>query len=157
MIRIKRVYDAPESGDGERILVDRMWPRGLTKERAAIDLWLRDVAPSDELRKWFGHNPERWMEFKEKYHRELRAGSAALETLKVHSRGDVVTLLFAARDEAHNNAVALREYLDGRRQHGVAAEGARPKAPAGLLKGPGAAERAGIAGGGERAGHGHTR
>mgnify|MGYP000986565860 CR=1 FL=1 len=112
MIRVKRVYDDPDSGDGVRILVDRMWPRGLSKEQAAVDVWMKDVAPSGELRRWFGHEPERWAEFKRRYRGELQTNGGALETLKARARGQMVTLLFAARDMEHNNAVALREFLE---------------------------------------------
>lgn len=111
-IRVKRIYDVPDGGDGERILVDRVWPRGLSKGQAAIDCWLKDLAPSTELRKWFGHDPERWTEFKKRYRRELQKSRGAVEALKVISGKKRVTLLFAARDTDHNNAVALREYLD---------------------------------------------
>ncbi len=114
LIRVKRVYDAPDESDGSRVLVDRMWPRGLSKKRAAVDLWLKDLAPSDELRRWFGHNPERWPEFRKRYHRELDSCSVALKEITTRGRGDVITLLFAARDTHHNNAVALREYLEAR-------------------------------------------
>lgn len=112
MIRVKRVYDAPDNGDGVRILVDRIWPRGLSKQRAGVDRWLQDLAPSHELRKWFGHDPERWAGFKKQYHRELREHTKALEEIRAQAREGVVTLLFAARDVEHNNAAALREYLD---------------------------------------------
>ena len=113
MIRVKRVYDASDSGDGERILVDRMWPRGLSKKRASVDLWL-DLTPSDELRRWFGHNPARWAEFKKQYHRELETSPRAVKAIKAYTRGEVVTSLFAARDADHNNAVCLARVL-GRR------------------------------------------
>jgi uncharacterized protein YeaO (DUF488 family) len=119
VIRVKRVYDAADVGDGTRILVDRLWPRGLSKERAAVDLWFKDVAPSDELRRWFGHNPERWTEFKKRYHRELESRSAPLKELRAPGRSDVITLLFAASDTDHNNAVALREYLEKREGAGA--------------------------------------
>jgi len=112
MIRAKRVYDKPEKEDGRRILVDRMWPRGLSKESAGIDLWLKDLAPSPGLRKWFGHRPERWPEFKSRYAGELEGEEAApaLDELRAQ-KGKTVTLLFAARDREHNNALALLEYL----------------------------------------------
>lgn len=111
VIRVKRVYDSPEEADGSRILVDRIWPRGLSKGRAAVDFWLKDLAPSNELRRWFGHDPERWTEFKQRYHRELRKRSTALEQIRMRHSDKVITLLYAARDTDHNNAVALREYL----------------------------------------------
>lgn len=115
MIHIKRVYDPPDKSDGQRILVDRIWPRGLTKEAAAVDLWLKDVAPSTELRKWFGHKPERWAEFKRRYRNELEREEAAQALAEIRSRRKV-TLLFAAKDVQHNNAVALRDFLRPQRQ-----------------------------------------
>ncbi|MEY4744910.1 MAG: hypothetical protein RL272_855 [Candidatus Parcubacteria bacterium] len=111
MVTIKRVYDQPRRGDGRRILVDRLWPRGLAKDRAKIDEWLREVAPSDGLRKWYGHDPERWPEFRKRYRRELRSNAAVLslrESVRAHSR---VCLLFAAADKERNNAVVLRDFL----------------------------------------------
>lgn len=111
MIRVKRVYDPPEDGDGYRILVDRLWPRGLTKEEAALDLWLKTVAPSDELRRWSGHDPEKWVEFCRRYHAELDAHPNAVAFLRQKSRDGWVTLLYAHRDERRNNAVALARYL----------------------------------------------
>lgn len=106
-ISIKRVYEMPESTDGTRILVDRLWPRGITKEKAKIDLWLKEAAPSTELRKWFGHDPEKWSEFKEKYRAELKDDAALAELYKLSSKGKL-TLVYAAKDENHNNAAALR-------------------------------------------------
>ena len=106
-IRTKRVYDPPERRDGKRVLVDRLWPRGLKKEQAQIDLWLREAAPSNELRRWFGHDPMRWNEFRRRYAAELERNLQALAPL-LDIRG-TVTLLFAARDLEHNNAVALVE------------------------------------------------
>jgi len=110
-IRTKRVYEPAARGDGKRVLVDRLWPRGLKKGEAQIDTWLRAVAPSDELRRWFGHDAARWDEFRRRYFAELDRNREALEPL-LGMRG-TVTLLFAARDEAHNNAVALGEWLRG--------------------------------------------
>ena len=104
-VRIKRAYDSPVPGDGVRVLVDRLWPRGLKRQEANIDLWLKDVAPSTELRHWFGHDPARWPEFQERYRAEL-AGSPALDELRAMARQrERVTLLFGARDTEHNNAV----------------------------------------------------
>lgn len=108
-IRTKRAYDPPDAGDGMRVLVDRLWPRGLKKENAAIDLWLKEAAPSAELRRWFGHDPARWDEFRRRYFGELTDNRAALAPLFAARR--VVTLLFAARDPEHNYAVALAEWL----------------------------------------------
>jgi uncharacterized protein YeaO (DUF488 family) len=114
-IRIKRVYDPPDAGDGVRVLVDRLWPRGLRKEAAALDAWRPELAPSDALRRWFGHDPERWAEFRRRYAAELHAKAEALASLRALARVSPVTLLFAARDEAHNNAVVLREVLRAQR------------------------------------------
>jgi uncharacterized protein YeaO (DUF488 family) len=110
-IQIKRVYATPEAGDGKRILVDRLWPRGLTKERARVDLWLKDVAPSTELRKWFGHDPERWAEFNRRYRVELTKNREAFSLLKAEAAGGAVTLLYGAKDEKHNEAIVLKALL----------------------------------------------
>lgn len=111
-IKVRRVYLKPSRSDGFRILVDRIWPRGLTKKRAGIGQWVRGVAPTSRLRKWFGHDPARWAEFKRRYNAELKRNPSALRELRrllrEHSR---VTLVFGARDEKHNNAVALRSHL----------------------------------------------
>jgi uncharacterized protein YeaO (DUF488 family) len=96
-----------------RILVERLWPRGLSKERAALDLWLKDVAPSTELRTWFGHDPAKWQQFQKRYHKELRAHPDAVKLLKQKAKAGTVTLVYAARDEAHNGALALRNFLQG--------------------------------------------
>ena len=111
MIRIKRIYDPPEPGDGRRVLVDRLWPRGLSKDAAKVDEWLKETAPSDELRKWFGHDPARWEEFRVRYKDELKAHMLLLQRLKAEAGTDTVTLLYAARDEEHNNAVVLKEII----------------------------------------------
>ena len=108
-IKIKRVHEKPAEEDGLRILVDRLWPRGLTKEKAAVDLWLKDIAPSTELRKWFDHDPEKWNEFKKKYFAELKGNQEAVSILKDHVKKGVVTLLYAAKDEAHNEALLLSD------------------------------------------------
>lgn len=113
MIRVKRVYEAPGPEDGVRVLVDRLWPRGLSKDKLPMDGWHRDVAPGSELRGWFGHNPDRWEEFKRRYFEELDARPEAWKPLVELARGDV-TLLYSARDTEHNNAVALKEYLEAR-------------------------------------------
>lgn len=112
MIRIKRVYDPPAADDGWRVLVDRLWPRGVVKDAAQIDEWLKVIAPSDELRKWFSHDPAKWEEFRCRYREELQREKALLERLSRKARQGTVTLLFAARDEEHNNAVVLRELLE---------------------------------------------
>jgi uncharacterized protein YeaO (DUF488 family) len=113
MIQLKRVYKAPSRKDGLRVLVERLWPRGLTKERAAVDVWLKDVAPSPELRKWFGHDPARWEQFQERYRRELREKKDAVRLLKVEAKEGTVTLVYAARDEEHNGALVLKRILRG--------------------------------------------
>ena len=110
-IALKRAYEAPAKSDGKRILVDRLWPRGLTREKAAIDLWLKEVAPSNELRKWFGHDPEKWPEFERRYRAELK-GSPALTKLRELLRQGDITLVYAARDRLHNEALVLKQILD---------------------------------------------
>ncbi|TIW19075.1 MAG: DUF488 domain-containing protein [Mesorhizobium sp.] len=110
-IAVKRIYEAPTKADGQRVLVDRIWPRGVSKKDAALALWLKEIAPSDELRKWFGHEPERWPEFRKRYRTELGRNEEAVAQLRVLLREGKVTLLYGAHDEAHNNAVALAEYL----------------------------------------------
>ena len=113
MIQVKRVYEKASRQDGLRILVDRLWPRGLTKERAAVDWWLKDVAPSTELRQWFGHDPAKWGQFEERYRKELREKKDALTRLKQKSEEQTVTLVYGARDEEHNEAVVLKSILEG--------------------------------------------
>lgn len=115
MLRIKRVYDAPSADDGFRILIDRLWPRGRTKEKANVDLWLKEIAPSNELRKWFAHNEARWAEFKQKYFGELSDKREAIDIILRKTKEGDVMLLFGAKNEKFNNAVALREYLEKRR------------------------------------------
>ena len=112
MIRVKRIYDPPVKTDDMRVLVDRVWPRGLAKEKAQIDLWLKDVAPSPALRKWFAHDPAKWLEFKSRYFRELDSNPAAVEDLAAEAKRRRVTLLFGAREERYNNAAALKEYIE---------------------------------------------
>lgn len=112
-VKIKRVYDPPAASDGYRVLVDRLWPRGLTKEAAAVDLWLRDVAPSTELRKWFHHEAQKWSEFRERYEKELRANPDAVARLRDVVRTHAVTLVYGAKDEEHNQAAVLRDFLAG--------------------------------------------
>lgn len=107
--RIKRVYDQADKHDGRRILVDRLWPRGLTKEKARIDLWLKDIAPSTELRKWFDHDPAKWHEFKTRYLDELKGNQAQIQLLKQELHKGIVTLVYAAKDEAHNQALVIQE------------------------------------------------
>ncbi len=110
-IRIKRVYDEPDREDGTRILVDRLWPRGLTKEKAKVDLWLKDVAPSTELRKWFAHDPAKWTEFQTRYRDELKKNKDQLSLLKQEASKGTVTLVYGARDQEHNEAVILQQLL----------------------------------------------
>ena len=109
--RIKRVYEPRSTEDGKRILVDRLWPRGLTKERAAVDLWLKDIAPSTELRKWFSHDPSKWTEFQARYRQELKSEADLLDVLKEKAAKGPITLLYGAKDEVHNEAVVLRSLL----------------------------------------------
>lgn len=110
-VMLKRAYELPAKTDGKRILVDRLWPRGLAKVKAKIDLWLKDVAPSTELRQWFGHDPEKWPEFKKRYRVELKNNSA-LSELQALSRQGNITLIYAARDQLHNEAVVLKKILE---------------------------------------------
>jgi uncharacterized protein YeaO (DUF488 family) len=112
MIRLKRAYAAPASRDGLRILVERLWPRGISKDRAAIDLWLKDLAPSTELRKWFSHDPEKWDEFRQRYRIELGNKGDLLVLLKHRISEGTVTFVYAAHDEERNSAVVLKEYLE---------------------------------------------
>lgn len=112
MIRLKRVYELPEKTDGFRILVDRLWPRGVSKQKADLGIWYKDVAPSTELRKWFAHDPDKWPEFKRRYISELRENREALDRLKEIIRKEKnVTFVYAARDTVHNEAVVLKEVL----------------------------------------------
>lgn len=111
MIQLKRAYEKPSRDDGERILVERLWPRGLTKERAAVDLWLKEIAPSPELRKWFGHDPAKWPQFQKRYWKELEE-QEAVEQLRQKGRHGTITLVYAARDEEHNGALALKQFLE---------------------------------------------
>lgn len=111
-VRVKRVYDPPSEDDGFRVLVDRLWPRGLSKGSIKMDLWLRDVAPSDRLRKWFGHDPAKWGEFVERYRGELAANPAFKKLLEIAREKGRVTLLYSARDAEHNQAVALKRILE---------------------------------------------
>ncbi|MEN6615450.1 MAG: DUF488 domain-containing protein [Syntrophorhabdus sp.] len=109
-IAIKRIYEEPSDDDGYRILVDRLWPRGLSREKARIDLWIKDIAPSDTLRKWFSHDPGKWTEFKKRYFAELDGKPKMIEEIN-QARNDKITLLYGAKDEHHNNAVALKQYI----------------------------------------------
>ncbi len=111
-IKLKRIYEAAEKSDGTRVLVDRLWPRGVSKVEAQLDLWLKDVAPSSELRKWFGHDPDRWAEFQRRYRRELSKNHEAVEQLAALAHKGRLTLLYGAKDETHNEAVVLKEFME---------------------------------------------
>lgn len=113
-VRVKRVYDEPDAADGTRVLVDRLWPRGIGREQVAADLWLKEAAPTDALRKWYGHDPGRWELFRQKYRAELARRGAILRMLGELRRRGPLTLIYSARDTAHNNAVVLREVLEDR-------------------------------------------
>ena len=111
-VKVKRVYERPAKDDGSRILVDRLWPRGLSKEKADVDLWLKDIAPSTELRKWFGHDPEKWKSFRGRYETELKGKDELVEMLKAKAGKGTITLLYAARDEKHNEALVLKKVVE---------------------------------------------
>jgi uncharacterized protein YeaO (DUF488 family) len=113
-IRIKRVYEEPDTEDGKRILVDRLWPRGLTKEKAKVDLWLKEVAPSTELRKWFAHDPAKWAEFQKRYREELKSNKEQLSLLEQEAAKGAITLVYGAKDQEHNEAVILQKLLQSR-------------------------------------------
>ena len=111
-IKLKRAYEEPATADGTRILVDRLWPRGLTKAKAGIDLWLKEVSPSTELRTWFGHDPKKWRSFRGRYQTELKHHPDQLELIRHKAKEGTVTLLYGARDQLHNEAVVLKEFLE---------------------------------------------
>lgn len=113
-VKLKRAYEPPAPDDGTRILIDRLWPRGVKKTDAAIDEWMKEIAPSTELRKWFGHDPDRWPEFRRRYQSEIRQHSNEFEHLRALAQQGSITLVFSAHDEAHNDAVVLRDLLLGR-------------------------------------------
>lgn len=110
-LKIKRIYEEPSESDGVRILIDRIWPRGINKSNAKIDIWLKDIAPSNELRKLFSHNREKWLEFKQHYIEELRSKNNFLDIIKQEAKKNNVTLLYGAKDMQYNNAIVLEEYL----------------------------------------------
>ncbi len=114
MIRVKRVYDPAATDDGRRFLVERLWPRGLKKESLKMDGWVKDVAPSDALRRWFGHDPAKWEEFRHRYAAELSENSSSWQPLLAEARHGTVTLLYSAHDQEHNNAIALKSFLEAR-------------------------------------------
>ena len=111
-IRIKRVYEEPEEADGRRVLVDRLWARGLSKENARVDSWIKEIAPSTELRRWYGHDPNKWPEFKFRYSAELDANRDKVEELLAQVQAGTVTFLYSSKEERLNNAVALKEYIE---------------------------------------------
>jgi uncharacterized protein YeaO (DUF488 family) len=110
-VKIKRVYEEASKDDGFRILIDRLWPRGVSKEKAAIDLWLKEVSPSTELRKWFGHDPEKWEEFRTRYFKELDRAKDAVDQIRRQAKKGTVTLIYGTKAEPYSNAEALLEYL----------------------------------------------
>ena len=113
-VKLKRAYEPPTADDGTRILIDRLWPRGITKERAAIDQWMKGISPSAELRKWFGHDPARWDEFRRRYAKEVHQHAELLDQLRLLAREGPITLVYSARDEKHNDAIELRELILGK-------------------------------------------
>lgn len=119
MFRVKRIYLPPSQDDGARILVDRLWPRGLSKARTALDGWMKEIAPSTELRRWFAHDPAKWQAFQARYRAELAQNPQLVNALREKGRHGTVTLLYAAHDTEHNEAVALREYLESQREDDV--------------------------------------
>jgi uncharacterized protein YeaO (DUF488 family) len=119
-IKLKRAYESPARGDGTRILIDRLWPRGVRKADAAIDEWIKELAPSTPLRKWFGHDPARWKEFRRRYAAEVQEHPEQLRRLRNLARKKPITLVYSAHDEIHNDAVALRDFLLGRKAKGRA-------------------------------------
>jgi uncharacterized protein YeaO (DUF488 family) len=118
MIRIKRIYDSPGEEDGFRILVDRLWPRGLSKEKAKIGLWLKEIAPSDILRKWYAHDPKKWNQFRERYFKELGDHKELVDLIIQKTKEGAVTLLYSSKEEKINNAVALKEYIAKQKKGG---------------------------------------
>ena len=118
MIKIKRIYDASTPDDGIRILVDRLWPRGLSKEKARVDLWLKEIAPSNELRKWYAHDPKKWAEFRKRYFKDLDTKRELLNQIVQKTKEGDVTLLYSSKEEKINNAVALKEYIEKQKKGG---------------------------------------
>lgn len=128
MIRLKRAYDSPEKSDGHRFLVERLWPRGIKKSALPLDGWIKDVAPSTELRKWFSHDPAKWPQFEQRYFAELDSVPEAYAQILTTARHGTVTLIYSSHDMEHNNAVALKEYLDRKLQKPVAETSSRKAA-----------------------------
>lgn len=112
MLKTKRVYEEPSKDDGYRILTERLWPRGVSKERAALDQWMKSIAPSHDLRKWFDHDPDKWEEFKERYRKELFGSEAVNEMLEIIKNNGKVTMVYASRDEEHNSTILLKDFLE---------------------------------------------
>lgn len=110
-VLLKRIYEPAKASDGKRVLVDRLWPRGISKERAKLKLWLKEIAPSTELRKWFNHDPKKWPEFQKRYKQELRNNRYAVNQLKSLAKKQTVTLLYGARDEEHNEALVIQQFI----------------------------------------------
>jgi uncharacterized protein YeaO (DUF488 family) len=129
VLRLKRAYESAEASDGRRILVDRLWPRGLSKSRLAIDEWMKELSPSSELRRWFGHDPRKWPEFQRRYKRELRRHADLVEQLARQASRRRITLVFGARDETHNDAVVLAAVVRARMKHSAARRAPRRSAP----------------------------
>jgi len=115
MIRIKRIYEPPAKDDGFRILVDRLWPRGLSKDKAKVDLWLKEISPSNELRKWYGHEPGKWAEFKRRYLEEIKGKKPEFDLLRQKAKSGTITFLFSSKEEKLNNAAALKEFVESKR------------------------------------------
>ncbi len=111
ILRIKRVYETPEQTDGRRILVDRLWPRGVSKQKAKVDVWIKEIAPSTELRHWYGHDPDKWIEFKNRYIAELKANPEPVDAVLAEVREGIVTFIYSAKETRMNNAVVLRDYV----------------------------------------------
>ena len=116
MIKIKRIYEPPAGDDGFRILVDRLWPRGLSKEKAKVDLWLKEISPGNELRKWYGHDPAKWAEFKRKYLEEIEGKKSEFDLLRQKAKGGTLTFLFSSKEEKLNNAQALKEFVESKQK-----------------------------------------
>jgi len=123
MLKIKRVYDPPSPADGKRILIDRLWPRGLRREDAHIHEWRKDVAPSSELRKWFGHDPKKWDEFRKRFFKELQEKRGAVDVIVRLAQNGTVSLVYGSREERFNNAVALKEYIESKQRSSEGKEG----------------------------------
>ena len=135
MLKLKRAYEPASRDDGRRLLVERLWPRGVSKDTLRVEEWIKDVAPSTELRKWFGHDPEKWDQFRRKYFKELDAHEDAWRPILAASRRGPVTLVYSAHDEVHNNAVALKEYLQAKRRPGGSAGKRAPRSRPGRASG----------------------